>query len=138
MNNKHDVHAQIIGIGFVLPTAGWDKIGSDEISIAGDILVMRPQSVDFNEQLSRMGDYVEQELTAVLTNTQQEEMQRYNSWLNGDVLALMMLTNDKVLVAGTRRAPVRLSMEVGGNPRTAKLTFKRKSPEWAKLMIEDV
>ena len=99
---------------------------------------MRPQSVDFNEQLSRMGDYVEQELTAVLTNTQQEEMQRYNSWLNGDVLALMMLTNDKVLVAGTRRAPVRLSMEVGGNPRTAKLTFKRKSPEWAKMMIEDV
>ena len=134
MNNKHDVHAQIVQVGFMLPTSGWDKIGSDEITITGDLLVMRPQSVDFSEKLSRMGDYVEQELSVVLTNTEQQEIQRYNSWLTGDVLVLLVMTNDEVLVVGTRRAPVRLSMEVGGNPRTAKLSCRRNSPEFAKRM----
>lgn len=134
MNNKHDVHAQITEVGFVLPASGWDRVGGDEISIEGDVLLMRPQSVDFNEQLSRRGEYVEQELSVVLTNTQHEQMQRYNSWINGDVLVVLVMTNSEMLVAGTRRAPVRLSLEVGGNPRTARLTFKRNSPEFAKLL----
>lgn len=141
MQNYHDPHAEIIEVGFapVEVVNIVSQIGSDEIDIAvqGSQLFPMfeyPSSATFSEKKAASGDYVNQELDVVFTNSAADFVSSMRQWIDKDCLVLLRYTNGEVRVAGTSEAPVRCEIEESGKPRTLKVAFKRKSPEFTKVL----
>ena len=141
MQNYHDPHAQIIEVGFapINSVTIVSQIGSNEIDIvvSGQEMVPMfeyPSSAQFSEKKSQSGDYVDQEMDVVFTNSAADFVASQRQWIDKDCLVLLRYTNGEVRVAGTSEAPVRCEIEESGKPRTLKVAFKRKSPEFTKVL----
>lgn len=139
MTHYNDPHAEICEVGFI-PLAQVTlktKIGSPEVDVtivSGLIVSDRPQSAQFSEKREASGQYVEQELEAVFTNDEAEFVNDYRDLADDDAIVFVKYTNGKTLVVGTGLAPVRLALEHSGSPKTLRLSLKRKSPEFAKIL----
>lgn len=141
MQNYQDPHAEIIEVGFapVEVVNIISQIGSDEIDIAvqgAQLFPMfeYPSSASFSEKKAASGDYVDQEMEVVFTDSAADFVGSMRQWIDKDCLVLVRYTNGQVKVAGTEDAPVRCEIEESGKPRTLKVAFKRKSPEFAKVL----
>lgn len=141
MANYHDPHAEIIEVGFAPISAVTviTDIGSQEIDVVvnGNSLFPMfeyPSSASFREKKSSSGDYVDQELEVVFTSSEADFVSSQRQWIDKDCLAFVRYTSGKVLVAGTEEAPCRCEIEESGTPRTLKVSMKRKSPEFAKVL----
>ncbi len=138
MSNYNDPHAEITEVGFI-PSSEVEvctMLGSQDINLTlnGNLLFARPQSASFSEKKPLSGDYVEQEFEAVFTSDESEYILRHRQLVEEDSLVLIHYTNGKKLVAGTDMSPVRCEVEHSGSPRTTRITFKRNSPEFAKVL----
>lgn len=139
MNDYHDPHAEIMEVGFLPLSEVQVKtmIGSPEMDVTvthGLPVFARPQSASFSERQAQSGDLVEQELDVVFTDDDAEYIQSWRGKVDVDCLVVIRYTNGKKLVVGTDMAPVRCEVEHSGSPRTTHITFKRKSPEFAKVL----
>lgn len=95
---------------------------------------LRVQSASFSERKSESGDYVEQNLECVFTDTSQTNVAGKRDWVDEDAIVLLKYSNNEVRVVGTKLVPVRCEFEESGNPRSIRLSFKRKSPEFSKIL----
>lgn len=141
MPNYHDPHAQIIEVGFapINSVQIVSQIGSNEIDIvvSGQEMIPMfeyPSSASFSEKKAASGDYVDQELEVVFTSSEADYVSSQRQWIDKDCLAFVRYTSGMVLVAGTEEAPCRCEIEESGTPRTLKVSMKRKSPEFAKVL----
>lgn|GEM_PF-846568 len=138
MAHYNDPHAEICYVGFI-PISQAElktKIGSPDIAVElrGLMVNPRPQSATFTERQAASGQYVEQEMESVFTSDEAEFVERFRSMAEEDCIVFVEYTNGKVLVVGTELAPVRLAIEQSGTPKTLRLSFKRNSPEFAKVL----
>ena len=76
---------------------------------------------------------VRQELEAVVTDTNADNLTAYRNLLADYGLVLVTLTNGDQRVIGTDEFPVLVSTELGGSPQALTLSVKRDSPEPAKV-----
>lgn len=131
-----DKRAQICGISFLpLPDAEIINIpGNDEIQVAGEWVPISVSSGEWQENRELVGMPVEQELKATVTDTSSSTEGELHKLLANDGLLLLCLTNGEEKVVGTDEFPVRLSMERSGSPGKITLSFKRSSPEPAKIL----
>lgn len=139
MDNYHDPHAEIVEVGFFpLEKALVNTIiGQSEISITlvnENPVFVRPQSASFLEKRDVSGNWVEQEFDAVFTDDASANIQGWREKVDVDCLVAIRYTNGKTIVAGTDMAPVRCEVEHSGSPRTTHISFKRNSPEFAKVL----
>lgn len=138
MNNQQFLRATICGIA-ILSTSDvtmQTQIGGDTASISGvgGDPYERVQSASFTETLDEEGDYVRQELECVYTDTQLSFMKGKRGWVKEDCIILIRYSSGDVLVVGTDLVPARCTFESGGSPRTVRLSIKRNSPEFAKIL----
>lgn len=138
MNEYHDPHAEIIEVGFLPVSAAvvTTAIGSKTMNIATSSLpvFVRPQSASFSERQSQSGDYVEQEFEAVLTDDAADVVERWKELVCDDNLVFITYTNGRSLIVGTDQAPVRCEIDYSGSPKTTRVSFRRNSPEYAKVL----
>ncbi|MBR7043413.1 MAG: hypothetical protein IKI18_04475 [Prevotella sp.] len=138
MKNFNDYHAEICHVAFLPASqvALKTKIGQQDVDVElrGLLVSERPQSANFSERRDASGQFVEQELEAVFTNDEADFVSRFRSLADDDCIVFLEYTNGKRLVVGTEQAPVRLEYEQSGSPKTLRLSFKRKSPEFAKIL----
>lgn len=139
MNNYHDPHAEICNVAF----ADLKKVNLITMMGASDAIIetsgeaptsYQPQSANFTERQNNCGEYVEQEFEAVFTDSNDDAISKWRNITQSDTLVLISFTNGVTLVAGTTLAPVRCAVEQGATPRTTKISFKRLSPEFAKVL----
>lgn len=140
MNNGNNNirRATICGVAIV-PTSAITMsahIGMDIVSISpsSEIQFERVQSASFVERRAESGDYVEQEFESVFTDSSQNVVTYRQTLPDTDVIIMIKYSNGTVLMAGTDLSPVRCEVEESGSPKTFKVSFKRKSPEFAKFV----
>lgn len=139
MNNQNNKRAVVCGVAFV-PTSQISmgvSMGLPEVKVTfngGNPDYQRPQSVSFSEKKSESGDYVDQEFECVFADTEQAKVADLRKKTDEDGIVLLKYSNGEVRVIGNYLAPVRCEFEESGTPRTAKIAFKRKSPEFSKIL----
>lgn len=138
MYQQNDKRAVICGIA-ILPVADIGMVmmlGKPTVSITGTggVEYMRVQGASFSEKRGESGDYVEQEFECVFTDTSPTGVYARREYVDQDVIVLVRYSHGEVRVIGTAFAPVRLNEEESGSPMTVKVSFKRKSPEFAKFL----
>lgn len=131
-----DKRAQVCGIAFIpLLNAEVKNVpGSNLIYVRGAWVSIGASSCEWQESQAQAGSPVEQELKATVTNTSSSQEKLLRELLSYDVLTLLEFTNGEEKVVGTDEFPVRLSIERNGNPGKITLSFKRSSPEPAKIL----
>lgn len=135
-NNKR---ATICGVAIV-PVSGITMsahIGINYVNITPAVETIefeRVQSASFLERRAESGDYVDQEFECVFTDSSQTAVTQHQTLPDTDAVVLIKYSNGIVLMAGTDLSPVRCEVEESGNPKTFKVSFKRKSPEFAKFV----
>ena len=91
-------------------------------------------SGEWKESREEVGKPAEQELKATVTDTSSSMESQLRTLFSVDGLLLIGLTNGEKKVIGTDEFPVHVSMERGGDPAKLTLSFKRSSPEPAKVL----
>lgn len=131
-----DKRAQVCGIAFIpLPHADVRTVpGSDKIQVQGVWISISASSCEWKENQELTGNPIEQELKATVTDTSSSQESLIRQLLSYDVLTLLEFTNGEEKVVGTNEFPVRLTMERSGSPGKIILSFKRSSPEPAKIL----
>ena len=138
MYQQNNKRAVICGVA-VLPLLGISMsapIGRHTVTITGSggVEYYRVQSASFSEKKAESGDYVEQEMECIFTDTSQESVEEKMSFTTQEILVLLKYSNGQVKVIGTDLAPVRANIEISGTPLTVRIAFKRKSPEFSKFL----
>lgn len=141
MNNGNNNirRATICGVAIV-PVSGITMsahIGINNVTITPAVNTIefeRVQSASFVERRAESGDYVEQEFESVFTDSSQNVVTYRQTLPDTDVIIMIKYSNGIVLMAGTDLSPVRCEVEESGSPKTFKVSFKRKSPEFAKFV----
>lgn len=128
--------SQICGMSFLpLPDAEVRNVpGSDKLRVRGIWVSINVSSGEWKENLEQVGKPVEQELKATVTDTSAAMESRLRTLFSVDGLLLVGLTNEEKKVVGTDEFPVHVSMERSGDPGKLALSFKRSSPEPAKVL----
>lgn len=131
-----DKRAQVCGIAFIpLLNAEVKTLpGNYLIHVRGAWISISASSCEWQENQSQVGSPVEQELKATVTDTSSSQEKLLRELASLDVLTLLEFTNGEEKVVGTDEFPVRLSIERNGNPGKIILSFKRSSPEPAKIL----
>ncbi|MEL5895024.1 hypothetical protein AAE250_16215 [Bacteroides sp. GD17] len=133
--NQFNKRSQICGMYF-LPISGaqiYNVPGSNIIKVRGEWVNLAISSGDFKEK-DELGGIVEQELKAIVTDTGEDKAALIRDLIMNEGLVLIQMTNGSRRVVGTEQFPVALSSECGGSPMTQTLSFKRDSPEPAKIL----
>lgn len=132
--NRNDKRAAICRLAF-LPIGQANvrnKPGSPSIQVRGTFTQIPIASGEFQEGETN-GNPIEQELEAVVTDTNADNLTAYRNLLADYGLVLVTLTNGDQRVIGTDEFPVLVSTELGGSPQALTLSVKRDSPEPAKV-----
>lgn len=132
--NRNDKRAAICRLAF-LPIGQatvLNKPGNPSIQVRGTFIQIPIASGEFQEGETN-GNPIEQELEAVVTDTNADNLTAYRNLLADYGLLLVTLTNGDQRVIGTDEFPVLVSTELGGSPQALTLSFKRDSPEPAKV-----
>ena len=132
--NRNDKRAAICRLAF-LPIGQAtvrNKPGNPSIQVRGTFIQIPIASGEFQESETN-GKPIEQELEAVITDTNADNLNAYRNLLADYGLLLVTLTNGDQRVIGTDEFPVLVSTELGGSPQALTLSFKRDSPEPAKV-----
>ena len=132
--NLENKRAQICKIDFIpVNNAIVNNLpGVNYIRIRGEWTLIPISSGEFKEK-STIGDVVEQELNAVVTDTGANNLITLRGLLQHSGLIRYQSTNGEIKVIGTDQFPVRVTLENNGSPAKLTLSFKRDSPEPAKL-----
>ena len=132
--NRNDKRAAICRLAFLELSKATvrNTPGRRYIGVRGDFINLPISSGTFEEKETN-GDPVEQELEAVITDTNAEHLADYREMLAEYGLLMVTMTNGDERVIGTDEFPVLVSTELGGTPQALTLTFKRTSPEPAKM-----
>ncbi|WP_337626273.1 hypothetical protein [Phocaeicola sp.] len=93
---------------------------------------MPVSSAEYGET-GEAGYPIEQELEAVVTDTSSAELNGLRTLFAEAGLVLLDFTNGERRVVGSDEFPVQVNTELSGTPATLSLTFKRDSPEPAKV-----
>lgn len=132
--NRNDKRAAICCLAF-LPIGQAtvrNKPGYPSIQVRGTFTPIPIASGEFQESETN-GNPIEQELEAVVTDTNADNLTAYRNLLADYGLLLVTLTNGDQRVIGTDEFPVLVSTELGGSPQALTLSVKRDSPEPAKV-----
>ena len=108
-----------------------DQPGSRTIKVRGDFNPVPIVSGEFRET-EEQGEPVEQELTAVVTDTGADRLAAIRDLFAQDGLVLLAFTNGEQRVVGTGEFPVHVNAELSGSPQALTLSFRRNSAEPAK------
>lgn len=108
--------------------------GSDKLQVHGTWVSINVSSGEWKESREEVGKPVEQELKATVTDTSSSMESQLRTLFSVDGLLLIGLTNGEKKVIGTDEFPVHVSMERSGEPAKLTLSFKRSSPEPAKVL----
>lgn len=108
--------------------------GSDKVQVHGTWVNIDISSGEWKEICEEVGKTVEQELKATVTDTSSSMESQLRTLFSIDGLVLISLTNGEKKVIGTDEFPARVSMERSGDPAKLTLSFKRSSPEPAKVL----
>ena len=139
MNNQNNLRAVICGIAIV-PTDSMTMsphIGIDTVTITANGITIgfnRVQSASFSEKKSESGDFINQEFDSVFTDTSETVTLDRRQLADTDAIILIKYSNGDVRAIGTDLAPVRCEVEEAGSPRTFRVSFRRKSPEFSKFV----
>ena len=139
MKAQNNLRAVICGIAIV-PTDSMTMgphIGIDTVTIAANGITIefnRVQSASFTEKRSESGDFVNQEFDSVFTDTSETVTLNHRQLADTDAIILIKYSNGDVRAIGTDLAPVRCEVEEAGSPRTFRVSFRRKSPEFSKFV----
>ena len=139
MNNQNNLRAVICGIA-VVPTDSitmGPHIGIDTVTINANGITIefnRVQSSSFSEKRSESGDFINQEFDSVFTDTSETATLDHRQLADTDAIILIKYSNGDIRVIGTDLAPVRCEVEDAGSPRTFRVSFRRKSPEFSKFV----
>lgn len=134
--NVNDKRVSVCGICF-LQTNNTDiqnVPGDKTIRLSGDWIEINISSGEWKEELKKLGEPVEQELKAVVTDTSFNNELKLRDLFSKDGLVLLKLTNGDKKVVGSDEFPIYVSMERSGEPAKITLSFKRSSPEPAKIL----
>ena len=139
MKAQNNLRAVICGIAIV-PTDSMTMgphIGIDTTVITANGITIefnRVQSASFSEKRSESGDFINQEFDSVFTDTSGTATLDHRQLADTDAIILIKYSNGDVRVIGTDLAPVRCEVEEAGSPRTFRVSFRRKSPEFSKFV----
>ena len=139
MKAQNNLRAVICGIA-IIPTDRMTMsphIGIDTVTITANGITIefnRVQSASFTEKRSESGDFINQEFDSVFTDTSETVTLDRRQLADTDAIILIKYSNGDVRVIGTDLAPVRCEVEEAGSPRTFRVSFKRKSPEFSKFV----
>lgn len=131
-----DKRSQLYAMAFLpLPDAEVRNLpGSDKVQVHGTWVNIDISSGEWKEIREEVGKPVEQELKATVTDTSSSMESQLRTLFSIDGLVLISLTNGEKKVIGTDEFPARVSMERSGDPAKLTLSFKRSSPEPAKVL----
>ena len=131
--NLNDKRAAICRLDFlpVSQATVIDQPGSRLIKVQGDFNPIPIASGEFRET-EEQGELVEQELTAVVTDTGADRLAAIRDLFAQDGLVLLAFTNGEQRVVGTDEFPVHVNAELSGSPLALTLSFRRHSAEPAK------
>ena len=132
--SRNDKRAAICRLAFLALSKATvqNTPGNPTIQVRGTFTQLPISSGEFQETETN-GEPVEQELEAVITDTSAAKLAEYRTILAEYGLLLVTLTNGDQRVVGTDEFPVLVSTELSGTPQALTLTFKRNSPEPAKM-----
>lgn len=131
--NLNDKRAAICRLDFlpVSQATVIDQPGSRLIKVQGDFNPIPIASGEFRET-EEQGELVEQELTAVVTDTGSDRLGEIRDLFAQDGLVRLTFTNGEQRVVGTDEFPVHVNAELSGSPQSLTLSFRRNSAEPAK------
>lgn len=132
--NLENKRAQLCSLYFLPVTAAVidNYPGANYIRIKGDWTKISIASGEFKEK-HLPGDIIEQELKAVVPDTGVSHLNKMERLFINDGLIRIRMTNGDDKVVGTDQFPVRVTLENSGSPAKLTLSFKRESPELAKV-----
>lgn len=132
--SRNDKRAAICRLAFLALSKATvqNTPGNPTIQVRGTFTQLPISSGEFQETETN-GEPVEQELEAVITDTSAAKLAEYRTILAEYGLLLVTMTNGDQRVVGTDEFPVLVSTELSGTPQALALTFKRNSPEPAKM-----
>lgn len=107
--------------------------GAKTIAVSGDWSPIPIASGEFKEKVTESGT-IEQELKATVTNTGSNMSELLHDLLREEGLVILQFTNGVVRVVGTDEFPVLMNIEESGSVAAFNLSFKRNSPEPAKIL----
>lgn len=131
--NLNDKRAAICRLDFlpVSQATVIDQPGSRLIKVQGDFNPIPIASGEFRET-EEQGELVEQELTAVVTDTGSDRLGEIRDLFAQDGLVRLTFTNGEQRVVGTDEFPVHVNAELSGSPQSLTLSFRRNSADPAK------
>lgn len=133
--HANDKRVQICAMSFI-PVARAvvrNLPGVKTIQVSGDWTLIPISSGEFKEKTTS-GDFTEQELKAVVTDTGSVFSASLYDLFRQEGLVRLRFTNGADRVVGTDQFPVLLTLEESGSPASFKLSFKRDSPEPSKIL----
>ncbi len=131
--NRNDKRSAICRLDF-LPIGQAtvnNQPGNSAIRVRGSFNPVPIASGEFRET-EEQGSPVEQELSAVVTDTGSDHLAEIRSLFDQDGLVRLTFTNGEQRIVGTDDFPVHVNTELSGTPQTLTLSFTRNSPEPAK------
>lgn len=130
-----DKRAQICAMSFIPVSRAVVRNlpGVKTIQVSGDWTLIPISSGEFKEKTTS-GDFTEQELKAVVTDTGSVFSTSLHDLFRQEGLVRLKFTNGADRVVGTDQFPVLLTLEESGSPAIFKLSFKRDSPEPCKIL----
>lgn len=131
--NRNDKRSAICRLDFlpVSQATVTDQPGSDLIKVRGSFNPVPIASGEFRET-EEQGLPVEQELTAVVTDTGSDHLADIRQLFDQDGLVRLTFTNGEQRIVGTEEFPVHVNTELSGSPQALTLSFTRNSPEPSK------
>lgn len=132
---QNDKRAQIYAMEY-LPVKDAQVInfpGTFDIKVAGAFRKIPVSAIEFKEKIEP-GTLIEQELNATVTDTSMMTLAELRILFFQEGLLLLKMTNGEEKVVGTDQFPVLITSEISGSPAMIKLSFKRNSPEPAKIL----
>ena len=133
--NIGDKRAQICAMGFIPVAASVVRNipGVETIQVSGEWTPIPVSSGEFKEK-NVSGELTEQELKAVVTDTGALFSNSLRDLLCREGLVRLKFTNGTERVVGTDQFPVVVTLQESGSPAAFTLSFKRSSPESAKIL----
>lgn len=130
--NQDDKRAQLCEMYFspVRNTVCHNIPGTYDIEVQGEWTKIPISSGEYKET---SGDVIEQELKATVTNTQNSFWALLQELLRNEGLLRLKFTNETEKIVGSDQFPVLLTTELSGSPTRLTVSFKRNSPEVAKI-----
>ena len=132
--NRNDKRAAVCSLAFlpISQATVRNYPGSPGIEVQGTFTPVPISSGEYRET-GEAGYPVEQELESVVTDTSSARLNEIRTLFAEAGLVLLDFTNGERRVVGSDEFPVQVNTELSGTPATLSLTFKRDSPEPAKV-----